>query len=233
MNEIEKIDLGSLDIKQKKIKELRNLFPEVFNDEKLNFSLLEREISDWIDTEKERYGLSWSGKANCIKIIQQPSTGTLLPQRSQSLNFDEAQNLIIEGDNLEVLKLLQKSYYNKVKVIYIDPPYNTGKEFIYPDNFHEGLQEYLSRTKQVDGNGFRLNTNTDSSGRYHTNWLNMMYPRLYLARNLLKDDGVIFISIDDHELANLLKICEEIFGEENFVANIVWARKRGKDNSAK
>lgn len=233
MNEIEKLNLNSLDIKTTKLEELKKLFPDLFVEGKLNTEALQRELGEWIEPEKERYGLGWTGKSSCMRVIQQPSTGALLPMKEDSVNFNETQNLIIEGDNLEVLKLLQRSYYGKVKLIYIDPPYNTGKEFIYPDNFQEGLQEYLKRTKQVDGNGFKITTNSDTGGRYHTNWLNMMYPRLYLARNLLKDDGVIFISIDDHELPNLLKICDEIFGEENFVANIVWARKRGKDNSAK
>lgn len=216
MNEIKKIDLNSLNVKETKIEELKKILPEIFSEGKIDLDAFQREIGEWVDEDKERYGLVWSGKANCMKVIQQPSTGTLLPMRDESVNFDKADNLIIEGDNLEVLKLLQKSYYGKVKLIYIDPPYNTGKEFIYPDNYQEGLQDYLKRTDQVDGNGFKISTNTDTGGRYHTNWLNMMYPRLYLARNLLKDDGVIFISIDDHELSNLLKICDEIFGEDNF-----------------
>lgn len=225
MTEIKKIDLNSLDIKTTKLEELKKLFPDLFVEGKLNMDALQRELGEWVDPDKERFGLVWSGKSDCMKVIQQASIGTLLPKRKDSLNFDESKNLIIEGDNLEVLKLLQKSYYGKVKIIYIDPPYNTGKEFIYPDNFHEGLQEYLRRTEQVDGNGFKLNTNTDSSGRYHTNWLNMMYPRLYLARNLLKDDGVIFMNIGDAEIDNLKKISDEIFGEDNFIAVAIWEKK--------
>lgn len=225
MTEIEKLSLNSLDIKATKIEELKSIFPDIFSEGKLDIDALQREVGDWIDPNKERFGLTWSGKSDCMRAIQQPSIGTLLPKRDDSLNFDEADNLIIEGDNLEVLKLLQKSYYGKVKVIYIDPPYNTGQEFIYPDNFHEGLQEYLKRTQQVDGNGFKLTTNTDSGGRYHTNWLNMMYPRLYLARNLLKDDGVIFMNIGDAEIDNLKKIGDEIFGEENFIAVAIWEKK--------
>ena len=221
MTEIEKINLNSLDIKLIKSNELQNIFPEIYKDGKIDLSVLEHELGEWVDLSKERYGLNWSGKANCIRVIQQPSIGTLLPQVESSLNFSESTNLIIEGDNLEALKILQKSYYNKVGLIYIDPPYNTGKEFIYPDNFQEGLKEYLKRTHQVDGNGFKLSANTETDGRFHTNWLNMMYPRLYLARNLLKDDGVIFVSIDDNEIINLKFLLNEIFGEEN-VEIYVW-----------
>ena len=218
MNELEKLNLNSLDIKARKVEDLKALFPEIFTEGKLDIDVLNRELGEWVEANKERFSLTWSGKANCMKVIQQPSTGTLLPIREESVNFDATDNLIIEGDNLEVLKLLQKSYYSKIKMIYIDPPYNTGKEFIYPDNFKEGLSEYLARTNQVDGNGFKLSTNTETNGRFHSNWLNMMYPRLYLARNLLQDTGVIFISIDDNELFNLKKILDDIFGESNFIA---------------
>lgn len=221
MNEIEKLDLNSLSITSKKLEELKLIFPQAFTDGKFSFEALKTELGEIADDQKERFGLGWAGKKNCIKIIQQPSTGTLLPEVSESIDFDTSQNVIIEGDNLEALKLLQKSYYGKVKLIYIDPPYNTGKEFIYPDNFQEGLQEYLKRTNQIDGSGFKLTTNTDKGGRFHTNWLNMMYPRLYLARNLLKDDGVIFLSIDDAEIHNLSKLMDEIFGEENFIGCLI------------
>ncbi len=161
------------------------------------------------------------------KIAQTPSTGTLRPSKfyedgkEDSKNFDTTQNLYIEGDNLEVLKLLQKSYHKKVKMIYIDPPYNTGKDFVYKDNFHDNVKNYLEVTGQVDGEGNKLSTNSETSGRYHSDWLNMIYPRLKLARNLLKDDGVIFISIDDNEIDNLQKLCNEIYGEDNFIAQIV------------
>ena len=157
-------------------------------------------------------------------MSQTPSTGTLRPCKEESENWDTTQNLYIEGDNLEVLKLLQKSYHNKVKLIYIDPPYNTGKEFVYPDDYTDNIQNYLEITRQVDGEGNNISTNKETSGRYHTDWLNMMYPRLRLARNLLRPDGVIFISIDDNEVHNLRKICDEIFGEDNFIANIIWER---------
>ena len=169
--------------------------------------------------------MNWPGKADCFKTIQTPSLGTLRPCPEESVNFDTTENLIIEGDNLEVLKLLQKSYLGKVKMIYIDPPYNTGNDFIYPDNYTESLQTYLEYTGQVDAEGKKFGTNTEADGRFHSKWLNMMYPRLYLARNLLRDDGVIFISIDDHEVDNLRKLCNEIFGEENFVAHDRLARR--------
>ena len=182
---------------------------------------------------KERYGMNWPGKADCFKTIQAPSLGTLRPCPEESVNFDTTENLIIEGDNLEVLKLLQKSYLGKVKMIYIDPPYNTGNDFIYPDNYTESLQTYLEYTGQVDAEGQKFGTNTDADGRFHSKWLNMMYPRLYLARNLLREDGVIFISIDDHEIDNLTKVCNEVFGEENFVATVIWQKKYSRSNNRK
>src|SRR3990172_4596720 len=153
--------------------------------------------------------MNWPGKADCFKTIQAPSLGTLRPVPEESVNFDTTENLIIEGDNLEVLKLLQKSYYGKIKMIYIDPPYNTGKEFIYPDKYSESLETYLAYTGQVDAEGKKFSTNTEADGRFHSRWINMMYPRLFLARNLLENDGVIFISIDDNEVSNLRKLCDE------------------------
>ena len=169
--------------------------------------------------------MSWPGKAECFKAIQRPSLGTLLPMRNESINFDSSEHLIIEGDNLEVLKLLQKSYQGKVKMVYIDPPYNTGNDFIYPDNYSESLQTYLEYTVQVDSKGRRFSNNTDSDGRFHSKWLSMMYPRLFLARNLLKEDGVLFISIDEHESHNLRRICDEIFGEDNFICTFAWEKR--------
>jgi adenine-specific DNA-methyltransferase len=174
--------------------------------------------------------MTWPGKADCFRAIQTPSTGTLLPAPQESVNFDTTENLIIEGDNLEALKLLQKSYLGKVKMIYIDPPYNTGKDFIYPDNYTESLQTYLEYTGQADAEGRKFSTNTDTTGRFHSNWLNMMYPRLYLARNLLREDGVIFITIDDGEFGHLRSLCDEVFGEENFVASAVWQKKYAVSN---
>ena len=185
-------------------------------------------VQDLVDS-KERYSLTWNGKSRARQIAQEVTTGTLRPAKEESKNWDSTENIYIEGDNLEVLKLLQKSYHGKIKMIYIDPPYNTGKDFVYKDNFRDNIENYKKVTGQVSEEGTKLTTNTDTDGRYHSNWLNMMYPRLKLARNLLTDDGVIFISIDDNEQANLKKICDEIFGEENFVAQIAW---RKSDNQA-
>lgn len=223
MNE-EKLDGKSLDISEEKRQLLKQLFPEVFTEgEKIDFERLKLTLGEMVDVGKERFGLTWAGKADCFKTIQTPSTGTLLPCKEESVDFDTTENLYIEGDNLEVLKLLQKSYLGKVKMIYIDPPYNTGNDFIYPDNYSESLETYLEYTGQTDENGRRFSTNQETDGRFHSKWLNMMYPRLFLARNLLKEDGVIFISIDDAEQSNLKKICDEIFGEENFQGCVVRA----------
>lgn len=174
--------------------------------------------------------MDWPGKKDALRLIQTPSHATLKPCREESVNFDTTEHLFIEGDNLEVLKLLQKSYYGKVKMIYIDPPYNTGKEFIYPDNYTEDLQTYLEYAGLADSSGKKFSTNTANEGRFHTKWLNMMYPRLYLARNLLRDDGVIFISIDDNEVTNLRKLCDEVFGEENLVGSFHWKRRQQADS---
>jgi adenine-specific DNA-methyltransferase len=227
MEEIKKQELTSMDIKEAQLQKLKDLFPEAFTEglrvdwDKLRLTLGD----DTVDTGKERYGMSWPGKTDCFKTIQQPSIATLVPSRDESIDFDTTQNIFIEGDNLEVLKLLQKSYLGKIKLIYIDPPYNTGNDFIYPDNYSENLDTYLEYTGQIDGDGRKFATNTETDGRFHSKWMNMMYPRLFLAKNLLKEDGVIFISIDDNELNNLRLLCNEIFGEENFVANIIWQKK--------
>jgi adenine-specific DNA-methyltransferase len=219
----EKLDLTSLDIAAEQREKLRQLFPEAITEGgKVDFDRLKATLGEVVDTGKERYGMNWPGKSECFRTIQAPSRATLRPCREESVNFDTAENLIIEGDNLEALKLLQKGYLGKVKMIYIDPPYNTGNEFIYPDNYSESLDTYLSYTGQVDAGGRKFSTNTETDGRFHSKWMNMMYPRLFLARNLLREDGVIFISIDDSESDNLKKICCEIFGEENFVGSIVW-----------
>lgn len=234
MSERKRIELRSADIAADKQAELRrdlsDSFPEVFSEGKIDFDRLKRILGEWVDPGKERFGLNWPGKAECMKVIQQPSAATLKPMRSASVHFDDSQNLFIEGDNLEVLKILQKPYFGKVNVIYIDPPYNTGHEFIYPDKYAETLETYLAYTGQVDDEGKKFSTNSDTVGRYHSNWLNMMYPRLYLARNLLADDGVVFISIDDNEVANLRKLCDEIFGEENLIATFIWKSRQNKDN---
>lgn len=217
----------SKDIVSENIEKLKELFPEVFSEGKIDFKKLEEELGSFTCNEPERYNFTWAGKSEAKKIAQTPSTGTLRPCKDESKNWDTTQNLYIEGDNLEVLKLLQKSYYKQVKMIYIDPPYNTGRDFIYKDNFHDNIKNYLQITGQVDSDGNKLSTNSDTNGRYHSDWLSMMYPRLKLARNLLKDDGVIFISIDDNEVANLRKICDEIFGEDNFISTISRIMKTG------
>jgi adenine-specific DNA-methyltransferase len=229
----EKLNLASADVVNGQKAKLRELFPEVITEGgKVDFERLKLTLGETVDTGKERYGMNWPGKAECFKTIQQPSVATLLPVRSESVEFDTTENLIIEGDNLEVLKLLQKSYLGKVKLIYIDPPYNTGNDFIYPDNYTESLDTYLRYTGQVDSEGRKYSTNTEADGRFHTKWLNMMYPRLYLARNLLRDDGVIFISIDDHEVHNLRCLMNELFGEENFVAEIIWKKMDSPSRNA-
>jgi adenine-specific DNA-methyltransferase len=225
MADIEKLPITSLDIKAHQLERLKKIFPEAFTEgSKVDWDKLRLTLGEAVDTGKERYGMNWPGKSDCFKTIQQPSTATLAPAREESVDFDTTQNLFIEGDNLEVLKLLQKSYLGKVKMIYIDPPYNTGNDFIYPDNYSESLDTYLAYTGQVDADGRKFSTNAETDGRFHSKWMNMMYPRLFLAKNLLREDGVIFISIDDHEVQNLRAICNEIFGEENFVANIVWQK---------
>ena len=227
-----KISGGSTDLLAENIAKLKELFPEVFAEGKIDFDALKQLLGEYVDDANERYSFTWNGKAQARRIAQTPSMGTLRPCPDESVNWDTTRNLFLEGDNLEVLKLLQKSYYKKIKMIYIDPPYNTGKEFIYPDNFRDSIKNYMELTGQTDGEGRKLSTNPETSGRYHTDWLNMMYPRLKLARNLLRDDGVIFISIDDHEVDNLRKLCNEIFGEENFVATIVWHKMDSPKNSA-
>lgn len=225
----EKLPLESLAPNLERFEKLQELYPDAFVEGKLDAEKLQQIFGEDLATGAERYGLSWAGKSDAIKSIQSLSTGTLLPCRDESINFDSTENIIIEGDNLEVLKLLQRSYYGKIKMIYIDPPYNTGGEFIYPDNYKEGLQEYLRFSRQVSDAGYKLTTNTETSGRYHSRWLTMMYPRLFLARNLLREDGVIFISIDDHEIANLQLVLNEVFGEENSIGIICW--KNVTDNN--
>ena len=227
----ERMDPRSHDVVADRREELLRLFPEArMEDRQIDFDHLRLSLGDAVDVGRERYGMTWPGKADCFRAIQSPSLGTLRPAPEESLDFGSSQNLIIEGDNLEVLKLLQKSYLGKIKMIYIDPPYNIGSDFIYQDNYAESLQTYLAYTGQVDAEGRRFNTNTDADGRFHSRWLSMMYPRLYLARNLLTDDGAIFISIDDGEQSGLRKMCDEIFGEENFVATFVWQKRTTREN---
>jgi len=234
---MEKLKMETKDLVQENIEKLAEIFPGVIaeaRDEKGNlikavdFELLKQELSDRVvEGDRERYQLTWPGKKEALLLANLPSNKTLRPVKEESVDWENTGNLYIEGDNLEALKILQESYLNKIKCIYIDPPYNTGKDFIYKDNFKQEKDEYLAESGQVDNNGNRLFQNTETNGRFHSDWLSMMYPRLKLARNLLREDGVIFISIDDGEVHNLRKICDEIFGKNNFVAQIVWKKKTG------
>ena len=228
---IAKFDLRSEDVAEVRRQELLRLFPEAHSESGgINFEALRLSLGDSVQAGPEIFGMSWPGKAECAKTIQKQSVATLLPVEEESVNWDTTQNVIIEGDNLEVLKVLQKAYLGKVKMIYIDPPYNTGNDFIYPDNYTESLKTYLQYTGQMDGDGRKYSTNTETSGRYHTKWMNMMYPRLAVARNLLRDDGVIFISINDVEVSRLRLICDDVFGEENLVAQIPWQARTSVQN---
>jgi adenine-specific DNA-methyltransferase len=206
--------------------QLKALFPMAVTDGRLDMEKLRAVMGEHAAAGPERYGLSWAGKSNALKALRQLTTATLLPAPSESVNWDTTGHAIIEGDNLEVLKVLQHAYHGKVKLIYIDPPYNTGGDFIYPDDYAEGLASYQLFTRQVNEEGHRLTTNVNTSGRYHSRWLTMIYPRLFLARNLLREDGVIFVSIDDHEVHNLRLVMDEIFGEENFCGMFVWEKKK-------
>ncbi|MEN8614224.1 site-specific DNA-methyltransferase [Dehalogenimonas sp. THU2] len=221
----------STDIIKENIAELKTLFPEALTEDKVDLNVLKQLLGGKVDETEEKYGLNWLGKRRSRQIALTPSSGTLRPCPGDSVDWETTQNLMIEGDNLEVLKLLQKSYARKVKLIYIDPPYNTGSDFVYPDDFQDNIKNYLMRTGQMESDGRKNSSNTEASGRWHTDWLNMMYPRLRLARNLLRDDGMIFISIDDNEIANLRKMCDDIFGEENY-RNMVVIRRGAKSVQA-
>ena len=221
------LDGLSMNLEQANMDKLKSIFPECFAEGKLDIDKLLSLCGEYIDNDFEKYKFEWKGKAECLRLAQKRSTGTLRPCPEESVNWDTTKNLYIEGDNLEVLKLLQTAYYRKVKMIYIDPPYNTGNDFVYEDDFADPLARYKEVTQQT------TKSNPETMGRFHTNWLNMMYPRLRLAANLLRDDGVIFISIDDNEVTNLRKICDEVFGEENFVAQLIWERAYSPKNDAK
>lgn len=222
MHKITLEDGQSANIIIENVAKLKALFPDAFTEDGVNFDVLRQLLGDAkvLDEGEEKYGLNWHGKKQARQIALTPSTGTLLPCREESVDWDTTQNIFIEGDNLEALKLLQKSYAGKIKLIYIDPPYNTGKDFVYPDNYQDNLDTYLKYTGQVDSSGMKFSTNTESGGRKHTNWLNMMLPRLRVAKNLLARDGAIFISIDQNEQPQLQMICDEIFGAENLIACI-------------
>lgn len=219
---MDKIEAGdvlsqSTDLIAENIGKLKKIFPEIVTEEKVDFRVLREILGDNIEDEEEYYRFSWAGKSDARREAHKPSTGTLRPSKGESVNWESTQNLYLEGDNLEVLKLLQKSYVGRVKMIYIDPPYNTGKDFVYKDNYKDNLRNYQQVTGQADASGNLISTNSESEGRFHSNWLNMMYPRIILARNLLNEEGVVFISIDDNEIENLKKICNEVFGEDNFI----------------
>lgn len=230
---IKSVSKESLDLTDENLDKLKNVFPEIFSEEKIDFEKLKILLGSEINDSVEKYNFTWAGKSNAFRNIQTTAKGTLIPDEKGSVDFDKTENLFVDGDNLEVLKLLQKSYQNKVKMIYIDPPYNTGKDFVYKDNFKDSIGNYEKLTGMVDEEGNRTDTNKETNGRFHSDWLTMMYPRLYLAKNLLKDDGVIFVSIDDHEVHNLRKIMDDIFGEENFVGDFIWEKHKAPKNDNK
>ncbi|MBI3923046.1 MAG: site-specific DNA-methyltransferase, partial [Armatimonadetes bacterium] len=221
------------DLVVERLRELEGLVPEAFTEGKVDFDRLRAALGDFVDDSPERYSFSWSGKRDAIRLLQTPSRATLVPAKDESVNPDLSGDLFIEGDNLEVLKLLYKSYFGRVKMIYIDPPYNTGNDFVYPDNYADPLDTYLQISGQKDAAGNLLTSNPETSGRYHSAWLSMVYPRLFLARQLLREDGVIFVSIDDNEVHNLRMLVNEVFGEENFVATVIWQKMYAPKSTAK
>ena len=226
----EDVQNRSTDLLAGDIEKLKALFPEAWTDGRIDFDVLKQLLGGAVDEGDEKFGLNWHGKRRARQLALTPSTGTLRPCREESVDWDATRNLMIKGDNLEVLKLLQNSYGGRVKLIYIDPPYNTGKDFVYPDNFQDNIRNYLELTGQTDDGGRKLTSNPESSGRYHTDWLNMMYPRLRLARNLLRDDGIIFVSIDDNEISHLRLICDDVFFPENFLGCVIWQKKYAPAN---
>ncbi len=225
--------------KEERIKILQSVMPEIFDEGKIDWEKLRAVLGEDVNFADERYRLNWAGKSDAFRVMQEPSAATLIPCREESVEFDDTQNIFIEGENMEVLKVLQKSYFGKVKMIYIDPPYNTGNDsFIYPDRFAESREEYMRRVGDKDDEGYMLRDgmfrkNSKENGQYHSNWLNMMMPRLYLAKSLLREDGVIFVSIDDNEVHNLRMLMNEIFGEENFIAQLIWKSKSGGANDSR
>lgn len=233
------MDGTSLTPEHEKLNSLQQILPEVFSEGKIDWEKLKATLGENINFSNERYVLNWAGKSDAFKVLQTPTTKTLIPAKDESVNFDESENIFIEGENLEVLKVLQKSYFGKVKMIYIDPPYNTGNDsFIYPDKFSESKADYEKRVGDKDEEGYMtkdgmFKKNSKENGQYHSNWLNMMMPRLFLAKNLLRQDGVIFVSIDDNEVHNLRLLMNEVFGEENFISNLIWEKRYGRSNDAK
>ncbi|MBI5186387.1 MAG: site-specific DNA-methyltransferase [Nitrospinae bacterium] len=233
------MDGKSKNLAEEKIHRLRKIIPEAFSEGKIDWEKLKAALGEEVEFSNERYVLNWAGKSDAFRILQSPTTAALIPCKKESVDFEDTENVFIEGENLEVLKVLQKSYHGKVKMIYIDPPYNTGSDaFIYPDKFSETREEYMERIGDKDETGYMtreglFRKNSKDSGHYHSNWLSMMYPRLFLARNLLREDGVIFVSIDDNEVHNLRLLMNEVFGEENFLAQLVWEKIHSTKNDAK
>jgi len=228
-----RLELRSADVVAPRVKQLAKLFPEAVSDGKLDLDALRAALGDVVDDGPERFGLSWPGRRDAIRGVQTSSEGTLVPMLDESIDWDGTRNVIVEGENLEVLKLLQRSYHGTVKLIYIDPPYNTGNDFVYRDNFRDALDEYLRFSDQLDADGGRVRANTERSGRYHSAWLSMMWPRLHLAHMLLRDDGVIAVSIDDTEMPRLRMLLDVVFGEENFVATVIWEKVYAPKNTAR
>ena len=220
----------SADVVAENLQQLKALFPEAFTEGQIDFDVFRQLLGDEVDEGEEKYGLNWHGKRQARRLALTPSTGALRPCPEDSVDWDTSKNLMIEGDNLEALKLLQKSYSGKVKLIYIDPPYNTGKDFVYPDNYQDNIKNYLELTGQIDEENRKLTSNPESSGRFHTDWLNMMYPRLKLAREFLRHDGILFVSINDKEISTLRHVCDELFGSENFFAQLPWQSRMSVQN---
>jgi adenine-specific DNA-methyltransferase len=229
--DVPKVEKTSADLAKEGVSRLRELFPEAVSEGRIDFEKLRETLGDEVDDRPERYSFTWAGKRDAIRLLQTPSRATLVPAPKESVDFDTTENVFIEGENLEVLKLLYKSYAGRVKMIYIDPPYNTGNDFIYPDDFRDPLDNYLKLTGQKDAEGNLLTSNPETSGRFHSAWLSMMYPRLFVAKQLLREDGVIFVTIDDHEVADLRLLMNEIFGEENFVVQIEWEKRYTRSNN--
>jgi len=229
----QQVNLASPDLASDQLARLREIFPQCITEGKIDFDKLRAALGDDIDQRPERYSFSWAGKRDAIRILQTPSRATLKPCPDESLDWDTTQNVFIEGENLEVLKLLYKSYFGRVKMIYIDPPYNTGNDFVYPDNYADPLDTYLKMTGQRDSEGNLLTSNAETSGRYHSAWLSMMYPRLFLARQLLHDDGAVFVSIDDIEYSRLRLLLDELFGEEKFIGTFIWKSRHNVDSRDK
>ena len=227
-----KISKESPDIVDENLRKIRESFPSCVTEGRIDFEKLRNLLGDNLTSGEDTKPFSWAGRADALKVLQTTSKGTLIPDKDESVNFDGTENIFIEGDNLEVLKLLQKSYYGRIKMIYIDPPYNTGNDFVYNDDFKDSIEGYLEQTGQTRG-GVRQTTNPETSGRFHSDWLTMMYPRLLLANNLLKEDGSIFVSIDDNEVHNLAMMMNEIFGEENFLGSIIWEKNFSPRNDVK